>query len=163
MYIILRLVCQTFKRIAIKISFLWGHKHGVYATALFSVNVTSWCSRNDKHSFTSVILYINIIFIAQWLRCVTILHDCRPFIYKNILFVLHLESCTFKHKPLILFSLFTFYNILQLIDMHNWGYYNNAFWWTQAAANLTVNADRYILTCISYYPDTINFFQLGWR
>ena len=26
-----------------------------------------WCSRNDTHIFTSVILYINIIFIAQWL------------------------------------------------------------------------------------------------
>ena len=84
-----------------------------------------------------------------------------PMIYRNILFVLHLESCTFKEKPPILFSLFTFYNILQLIDIHNWGYYNNAFWWTQAAAVLTVNVDRYILTCISYYPDTINFFQLG--
>ena len=27
----------------------------------------SWCSRNDTHIFTSVILYINFIFIAQWL------------------------------------------------------------------------------------------------
>ena len=67
MYIILRLFCETFSRIAVKISFLWGHKHGVYAAALFSANVTSWCSRNDTHIFTSVILYINIIFIAQWL------------------------------------------------------------------------------------------------
>ena len=33
----------------------------------FSANVTLWCSRNDTHIFTSVILYMIIIFIAQWL------------------------------------------------------------------------------------------------
>ena len=68
MYIILRLpvVWETFSRIAVKISFLWDHKHGVYAAASFSANVTSWCSR-DTPIFTSIILYINIIFIAQWL------------------------------------------------------------------------------------------------
>ena len=67
MYIILRLVCETFSRIAVSIRFLWGHKYGVYAAASFSANVTSWCSRNGTKMFTSVILYINIIFIAQWL------------------------------------------------------------------------------------------------
>ena len=65
MYIILRLVCETFSRIAVTISFILGHKHGVYAAASFAANVTSWCSRNDKKNFTSVFLYINIIFIAQ--------------------------------------------------------------------------------------------------
>ena len=34
---------------------------------LLATNVTSLCSRNDSQMFTSVILYINIIFIAQWL------------------------------------------------------------------------------------------------
>ena len=67
MYIILRLICERFSRIAVKISFLWGHKHGIYAAVPFPANGTSWCSRNDTNIFTSVILYINIIFIAQWL------------------------------------------------------------------------------------------------
>ena len=67
MYIILILVCETFSRIDVKKSFLWGHKHGVYAAASFSVNVTSWCTPKDMQIFTSVILYINVIFIAQWL------------------------------------------------------------------------------------------------
>ena len=35
MYIILRLFCETFSRIAVKLSFLWGHKHSAYAAALF--------------------------------------------------------------------------------------------------------------------------------
>ena len=69
MYIILRLVCEPLSWITVNISFLWGHKHGIYAASSFSANVKSWCSRNDTQIFTSVILYmyINIIFIAQWL------------------------------------------------------------------------------------------------
>ena len=67
MYIIIRSVCETFSRIAVTISFPWGHKHGVYAAASFSENVTLWCSRNCTKNLTSVILYKNIIFIAQWL------------------------------------------------------------------------------------------------
>ena len=69
MLIILRLVCEIFSRIAVKISFLWCPKHGVYAAPSFSANVMSWCWRNDTQNFTSVILYMNIIFIAQWLFC----------------------------------------------------------------------------------------------
>ena len=65
MYIIFRLFCEIFSKLAVKISFLWGPKHVEYATASFSSNVTSWCSRNDTHFFTSVILHMNIIFIAQ--------------------------------------------------------------------------------------------------
>ena len=52
--------------IAVKIRFLLGPLHDVYATS-FSANVTSWCSRDDTQIFTSVIFYMNIIFIAQWL------------------------------------------------------------------------------------------------
>ena len=37
------LVFENFSRITVKISFLWGLKHGVYAAASFSANVTSWC------------------------------------------------------------------------------------------------------------------------
>ena len=65
MYIILRLVCEKLGRLAFKISFLWGPKHGVYAAASFSANVTSLCSRNGPQNFTSVILCMSIIFIAQ--------------------------------------------------------------------------------------------------
>ena len=67
MYIILRLVCENFSRIAVKISFLWGLKNDVYAAASFSANVTSWCSHSDTQIFTSVNLHMNIIFITQWL------------------------------------------------------------------------------------------------
>ena len=63
--IILRLVCINFNRIAVKISFLWCPKQCVYAAGSFSANVTSWCLRNDTQIVTSVILYMNIIFIAQ--------------------------------------------------------------------------------------------------
>ena len=65
MHIILRLVRENFSRIAVKISFLWGPKHGVYATASFSANVTSGCSSKDNKMLTSVILYMNIIYNAQ--------------------------------------------------------------------------------------------------
>ena len=67
MYIILRLVCENFNSIAVEISFLRGPKNGVYAAALYLANVTSGCSRNDTEIVTSVILYIDIIYIAQWL------------------------------------------------------------------------------------------------
>ena len=76
MYIILRLVCETLCRIAVKISFLAGHKHGVYPAASFSENML-WCSRNNMQIFTSVSY---IIFIAQWLSGGNseILHGCTP-------------------------------------------------------------------------------------
>ena len=67
MYNILRLGCEHFSRIYVKISFLRGPKHGIYAAESISANVTSWCSLNDTQIFTSVILYVNIIFIAKWL------------------------------------------------------------------------------------------------
>ena len=41
MYIIFRLVCETFSRKAVKITFLWGHKHGVDAAGSLSANVTA--------------------------------------------------------------------------------------------------------------------------
>ena len=40
MYIILRLVCENSSRIAVKMSFLWGPKHGVYAAVSFLAKVT---------------------------------------------------------------------------------------------------------------------------
>ena len=54
MYIILRLVCENL--IAVKLSFLWGPKYGVYAAASFSVSVTAWYLSNDTQNFTYVIL-----------------------------------------------------------------------------------------------------------
>ena len=64
MYIILKVVCENFSRITVKISLLWNPKHEVYAAASFSANVTSRFSCNDTQIFTSVILHMNIIFIA---------------------------------------------------------------------------------------------------
>ena len=65
MYIILRLVCENFNRKAVEISFIRGPKHVIYAAALYLANVTSGCSRNNTQIVTSVILYIDIIYIAQ--------------------------------------------------------------------------------------------------
>ena len=45
MYIILRLFCENFSRIAVKISFLWVSKHG--AEASFSADVMSYLSLSD--------------------------------------------------------------------------------------------------------------------
>ena len=50
---------------AVQISFLWGREHGEHAEALFAASVTSRYLRNDMQNFTSVILYMNIIYIAQ--------------------------------------------------------------------------------------------------
>ena len=56
MYIILRLVHEYLSSVAVKISFLWGRKHGKNAAASFSASVIQ--------NFTSVILYtvIQIVF-----------------------------------------------------------------------------------------------------
>ena len=67
MHIILRLVCEKLSWIAVKISFLWGPKHGVYAASYFSAIVTSWYLHKDTQNYTSVILYMNIILLTQWL------------------------------------------------------------------------------------------------
>ena len=65
MAIILRLICKKLSRIAVKISFLWGCEHSVYAEASFAAIVTSRYLRYDMQNFTSVILYMNIIYITQ--------------------------------------------------------------------------------------------------
>ena len=62
MYVIFRLVYETFSRISVKISYLWVLVHGLYEKVSLSANMTSWSSRNDTHNFTSVNLYMNIIF-----------------------------------------------------------------------------------------------------
>ena len=67
MCIILRLICAILNEIAVEIMFLWDSKHGLYRAAPFIAIVTSWYLRKDKRKFTSVILYMNIICIAQWL------------------------------------------------------------------------------------------------
>ena len=65
MAIILRLICKNLRSIAVKISFLWGCEQCVYAEASFAASVTSRYLRNDMQNFTSVILYISIIYIAK--------------------------------------------------------------------------------------------------
>ena len=42
MYIILGLIYEILSRIAVKISFLWGRKRGVYAVASFEASLTSY-------------------------------------------------------------------------------------------------------------------------
>ena len=88
MYIILKLVSENFSRITVKISFLWGPKHGVYAAASFSANVTLWCSRTDAQIFTSIILYMNIIFIVQWL-----FHGNSEILHCSNVFAHHQKLC----------------------------------------------------------------------
>ena len=65
MAIIKRLICENLSTIAVKTSFLWGREHGVYTEASFATSVTSRYLRNDMQNFTFVILYMNIIYIAQ--------------------------------------------------------------------------------------------------
>ena len=54
MAIILRLICENLSSIAVKISFLWGCEHCVYAEASFAASVSSWYLRSDMQNFTSV-------------------------------------------------------------------------------------------------------------
>ena len=65
MAIIIRLICENLSRIAVKISFLWGCEHCVYTEAVFAASVTLRYLRNDMQNFTSEIVYMNIIYIAQ--------------------------------------------------------------------------------------------------
>ena len=65
MNIILRLIYANLNWIAVKITFLWSLEHGIYATASFAASVTPWSLRNGTQNFTPVILYMNIICIAQ--------------------------------------------------------------------------------------------------
>ena len=69
MHITLRLICEKFRRIAVKMSFLWGNKYGVYTapSVSASVHVTPWCLRNNMQHFTFVISCMNMVFIAGWL------------------------------------------------------------------------------------------------
>ena len=46
---------------------LWDSKNSVYGAASFIAIVMSLYLRKDKRKFTSDILYMNIICIAQWL------------------------------------------------------------------------------------------------
>ena len=67
MFIILRLICEILSGIAVEIRFIWDSKHGVYGAASFIAIVTLWYLRKDMRKCTSVILYMNMICIAQWL------------------------------------------------------------------------------------------------
>ena len=73
--------------IAVKISFLWGDEHGVYAKTSFVVSVTSWNLRNSMLNFTRVILYMNI--------CITNIHIVQRLCDANI-GILHYSS-VFAH------------------------------------------------------------------
>ena len=90
-------------RMAVKISFLWGHKHGVHATASFSANGTSWCSRNDTQIFTSVILYTFVSTSYLWhIDCLVVilkfytvpmfLHTIRNFVNQKAFSSKHMSA-----------------------------------------------------------------------
>ena len=91
MAIILRLICENLSCMAVKISFLWGYKLCVYVEASFTTIVTSRYLRYDMQTFTSVILYMNIIYISiitQYLSGADfeILHCFGPFARRHKLF-----------------------------------------------------------------------------
>ena len=65
MVIILRLICENLSCMAVKISYLWGCEHCVYAEVSFAASATSRYQRNDMQNFTSVILYMIIVYITQ--------------------------------------------------------------------------------------------------
>ena len=67
MCIILRLFCEILSGVAVEIRFLWDSKHGVYGAVSFIEIDTSRYLHKAMTKFTSVILYMNIICIAQLL------------------------------------------------------------------------------------------------
>ena len=84
---------------AVKISFLRGHKLGVLGTVSFAASITSWYLCNDMQNFSLVLfLYMNIICIAQWLWCYSEtlhcshLHDAKHFLNHRTLSSKHVKK-----------------------------------------------------------------------
>ena len=69
MYIILRLICEILSKIAVKISFLRGRKHGVHAAASFAQPVTLLYLRIDMQNFTCYFVYEHHIYRSVTIRC----------------------------------------------------------------------------------------------
>ena len=67
MYFMLRLISENLSTLAVKISFLLGRKHGVCTAQSFVTSVMLWYIRNNMQKFTSIILNMTTICIAQWL------------------------------------------------------------------------------------------------
>ena len=67
MYIILRLICKILSWIAVKISFLWGHKHGVYAVVSFPTSVISWYLHKDMQKFYFCYFVYGYISLSDYL------------------------------------------------------------------------------------------------
>ena len=61
----LRLISGNLRTLVVKISSLLDLKHGVCTAQAFVTSVTLWYSRNNMHEITSVILNMNIIYLAQ--------------------------------------------------------------------------------------------------
>ena len=59
--------------------------HGVYAAAAFAASVTLWYLRTDMQNFTTVILYMNIIYNA---------HGYKVLILKFYSVHMHLQGIT---------------------------------------------------------------------
>ena len=86
MYIILRLISEMLSTIASKRSFLWRRQDFV---CVICSKCTSWYLRNGMQQFTSVILYMNIIFslsVRLWCAHFEILQCCRALARRHNLF-----------------------------------------------------------------------------
>ena len=65
MCVILKFICENLSGIAVEIRFLWDSKHDICGAALFIAIFTSCYLHKDTRKFTSIILYMNIVYIAQ--------------------------------------------------------------------------------------------------
>ena len=101
MAIILRLICEKLSSIAVKISFLWRCEHCLYPEAPFAASDTSRYLRNDMQNFTSVILYMNIIYISLSNYLVLILKFYTiPVRLQDVTNFLINETLQSKHVPI---------------------------------------------------------------
>ena len=69
MYIILLLISDIWSRIAVKISFLWGHKYGVYAVVSFPASVISWYLHNNMQKFYFYYFVYGYIYPSVTICC----------------------------------------------------------------------------------------------
>ena len=143
MCIIFRLICEILSGIAVEIRFLGDSKHGVYGAASFIAIVRSWYLRKDIRKFTWIILYMNIICIAQWLfdDNSEILHcsgaferrhkHCKPecsFMQTHVYFFYGEKMTSFLHY--VTATLRTLYCVTRLINNIYYNGNHNHLRWT---------------------------------
>ena len=101
MHITLRLICEKFIRIAVKISFLWG----VFAATSVSASVTSLCLRNDTQNLTFIISYLNIVLFGYYLvvllkfyTVLMCLHPVRNFVNHKAFSSKHVSTFFYREN-----------------------------------------------------------------